>query len=46
MHIYMYIYMCVYTFTYTYSRWTNYSNPYPWVIGHPLPPPNFNVMVS
>ena len=29
-----------------YSRWTNYSNPYPWVIGHPLPPPNFNVMVS
>ena len=30
----------------TYSRWTKYSNPYPWVIGHPLPPPNFNVMVS
>ena len=28
------------------NRWTNYSNPYPWVIGHPLPPPNFNVMVS
>ena len=25
---------------------TTYSNPYPWVIGHPRPPPNFNVVVS